>query len=203
APRGPAPGRGGRSGARSHRWWSRCPGVRRRPRPGAARRRGRRRWSSSVLLPLVGLVLAVPTDVGLVLAVPADVGSLGVGGLGAGAGSPGLRGAGPLGTGRLASELAGPRLGNPGFGGPWLGRRLRGPRGRVREGAGQVDGSGVGLLAAVLAGAVAFDGVGHGASPLGGDRHGGVEAVAGMGSGGFEQVMGDGGLVVGIDQGAV
>src|SRR5699024_10996537 len=69
--------------------------------------------------------------------------------------------------------------------------------------AGQVDGSGVGLLAAVLAGAVAFDGVGHGASPLGGDRHGGVEAVAGMGSGGFEQVVGDGGLVVGIDQGAV
>src|SRR5699024_7435817 len=59
------------------------------------------------------------------------------------------------------------------------------------------------LLAAVLAGAVAFDGVGHGASPLGGDRHGGVEAVAGMGSGGFEQVVGDGGLVVGIDQGAV
>src|SRR5699024_11315675 len=141
------------------------PGRRWRPGAGAGRRRGRRRWSSSVLLPLVGLVLAVPTDVGLVLAVPADVGSLGVGGLGAGAGSPGLRGAGPLGTGRLASELAGPRLGNPGLGGPWLGQRLRGPRGGVRDGAGQVDASDVGLLAAVLAGAVEFDVDGHRASP--------------------------------------
>src|SRR5699024_10402470 len=118
APRGPAPGRGGRSGARSHRWWSRCPGVRRRPRPGAARRRGRRRGSSSVLLPLVGPVLAVPAAAGLVLGVPADVRSLGVGRLGAWAGSPGRRGARPLGTWRGASVLGGPRLGTPGFGGP-------------------------------------------------------------------------------------
>src|SRR5699024_2720869 len=60
-----------------------------------------------------------------------------------------------------------------------------------------------GFLMAVPVGAVVLDGVGDGAGA--GGRHGdrGVGAVAGLRPGRFQQVVADGGLVVGVDQGPV
>src|SRR5699024_4494893 len=96
----------------------------------------------------------------------------------------------------------------------WCGRRERrssalllvGRDGGLRPGLGGHLALAVvapGFLVAVAVGAVVLDGVGDGAGTGGGHGDRRVGAVAGLRPGGFQQVVADGGLVVGVDQGAV